>query len=62
MKRDRPWDTLELAKEAKVSGTYIRRLLSTGKLQGYKIGNSWAIPAEVGQRWLDERRAKWGKF
>jgi hypothetical protein len=57
-KRERPWSTVELAEAAGVDDSYIRQLLIAGKLEGFKLGPVWAIPAEVGQQWLDERRAR----
>jgi excisionase family DNA binding protein len=62
MKRDRPWDTRELAKEAKVSDAYIRKLIAQGKLNAYKIGQSWAIPHEDAQAWLKQRNERWRLF
>jgi excisionase family DNA binding protein len=62
MKRDRPWDTRELAKEAKVSDAYIRKLIAQGKLNAYKIGQSWAIPPEDARMWLEYRESKWNTF
>jgi excisionase family DNA binding protein len=57
--RDKPWSTKELAEAAGVNDSYIRQLLIAGDLKGFKIGQrTWAIPAEVGQEWLDKRKQK----
>jgi excisionase family DNA binding protein len=60
---DKPMGSVELAEKAGVSDAYIRRLCIDGRLPGaYKIGKTWLIPADVGNQWLAERRAKWEKF
>jgi excisionase family DNA binding protein len=56
--RDKPWSVNELAEAAGVFPTYVRRLCAAGKLSAYKVGRDWLIPAEAGQQWLDERRAR----
>jgi len=57
-KNKRPWSVAELARAAAVDGSYLRQLLLAGRLDGYKIGNSWAIPREAGDAWLVGRQAK----
>jgi len=52
------WTTQTLAKAAGVTDSYIRLLLTQGQLRGEKFGYMWLIPYEVGQRWLDERKAE----
>ena len=62
MEREKPYNTKELAKETNLTDAYIRYLCIGGKLQAEKFGRDWAIPADVGQRFIAERRAKWSKF
>jgi hypothetical protein len=63
MEREKVWNTNELGKAAGVSGSYIRRLCSHGRLPGaYKAGRDWLVPAKVGEAWLAERRKRWEKF
>lgn len=56
--RTKPWNTTELAQAAGLSDAHIRRLCIAGKLQGEKFGRDWAIPAEVGEAFLAERRKR----
>ena len=60
--RTQPYTTSELAQAANVTDRYIRQIVNEGKLSGQKYGNTWLIPAEVGQAWLRERRRRWEKF
>ncbi len=53
-----PFTTKELSRTAGVSDAYLRQLLIAGKLAGYKQGRDWFIPADVAQRWLEERKVK----
>ncbi len=55
----RPWGTVELAKAAGVNDSYLRQLLLAGKLQGYKVGQTWLIPDDVARAWLEERQKRW---
>ena len=48
----------ELASEAGISATYIRRLVVSGKLAGTKYGNTWIVPVDAGREWLRQRQAK----
>ena len=60
---DKPWSVSELAKTAGINASYVRRLCQAGKLAGsYQVGNTWLIPRDVGEQFLNERRAKWGRF
>lgn len=60
--RTKPYTVDELARDARVTETYIRRLLRHGKLTGSKFGDVWMIPVDEGRRWLSSRRARWEKF
>lgn len=60
--RTTPYTTTELADAVNLSDAHIRRLLIAGKLQGVKLGRDWLIPADVGQRFIRERRERWSKF
>lgn len=61
--RSTPFSTKELAEEAGVTSTYVRKLCQDGKIDGaYKVGRDWLIPADAGRAWLKERRARWEKF
>jgi hypothetical protein len=55
LKQDQLWTTKSLADAAGVSGTYIRRLLLSGKLDGTKLGRDWAITHEAAQKFLDRK-------
>ncbi len=47
----------ELAELAKVSGQYIRRILAEGEIAGaYKLGDTWIIPRQAAERWIEQRR------
>ncbi len=55
----RPWSTKQLAEAAGVDSSYIRQLLLSGKLDGYKVGRDWAIPDDVARTWLEARQKRW---
>jgi len=57
-----PFTVKELAEAAGVHVSYIRQLLQTGKLDGYKQGRDWFVPVDVGRAWLASRRERWEKF
>jgi excisionase family DNA binding protein len=52
---EKDWTTTRLSKVAGVSDAYIRQLLLSGKLEGYKLGRDWRIPDEVARPWLEDR-------
>jgi excisionase family DNA binding protein len=56
--QEKVWGTSELAREAKVTATYVRQLLVEGRLDGYKLGRDWFVSDEEAQRWLANRRTK----
>lgn len=45
----------ELAELAQVDGSYIRRLLLSGKLRGEKRAGAWFITRKAAEQWLNER-------
>jgi len=55
------WTTGELARIAKVDGSYIRRLCGQGRIRAVKFGRDWAIPDDVAKAWL-ARRMEQGKL
>lgn len=59
--RTTPYTTKELSEAAGVNQSYIRQLLIAGKLTGEKLGRDWLIPADVAQRWLEDRRERMEK-
>lgn len=56
--QEKIWGTAELAREAKVTASYVRQLLVEGRMDGYKLGRDWFVPDEEAQRWLATRRTK----
>ncbi len=47
----------ELAIQAKVSKQYIRLVIRAGKIAGaYKLGDTWVIPKQAAERWLEQRQ------
>jgi excisionase family DNA binding protein len=53
-----PYTTTELAQAAGVGDSYIRQLLIAGRLQGRKQGRDWAIPVDVAETFLLERKER----
>ncbi len=54
----RAWTVEALAKAAKVSEVYIRRMCRNNVIKAQKFGRAWFIPYAEGQRWLLERTAQ----
>lgn len=57
-----PFSIKELADAAGVHVSAVRQLCQAGKLDAFKVGNTWAIPADVGRAWLKQRRDRWEKY
>ena len=55
MGSEKLWSVKDLAREAGVSGAYIRRLLADGRLRGEKLGGGWVVRDAEARRWLRER-------
>ena len=60
--RTQPYTTSELAQATNVTDRYIRQLVNEGKLSGQKYGNTWLIPADVGQAWLARAAGTMGEI
>jgi excisionase family DNA binding protein len=52
------YTTSDLAKAAAISRERVRQLVVGGKIEGHKVGQSWAITREEARRWLAERGVK----
>ena len=57
-----PFSVKELADAAGVHVSAVRQLCQSGKLDCFKVGKTWAIPADVGRARLQSRRERWEKF
>lgn len=51
------WTVPQLANKAGISQTYIKRLLATHKIPGYKLGRDWVIEDKDALAWLAGREA-----
>ena len=49
------WTTTDLAEAVGLSRERVRQLVAEGYIEGYKVGQSWAIPRDEARRWLAER-------
>jgi excisionase family DNA binding protein len=50
--------TEEVAAWLKVKPVTVRRLLVSGKLTGFKVGNEWRITEDDLQRFIEQQREK----
>lgn len=50
------WTVRELADKVGVNESYIRQLLGSRRLTGYKRAGAWFIPADEAARWVEEKR------
>lgn len=50
----------EWSDKNKRDASYTRRMLASGRLEGFKVGNSWAIPEDAQP--APDKRIKSGKY
>jgi len=58
MSNQQIYGTAELAKAAGVSREWVRLEIVSGNIDAEKIGQTWVIPKDEGDRWLREREAQ----
>jgi excisionase family DNA binding protein len=51
-------DTATAASEARVGQAYIRRMISTGRIDAFRLGGNWVIERESWELYLKSRRGR----
>ncbi len=57
----RLWTTKELANTAELTQAYLRYLITTGSIKGFKVNRDWVVEDQEARRWLQSRGINPGK-